>query len=749
MSIEKDILAFFARKDARPMRRRALARAVGHAGDDYPLFRAALRELEAHGRVACVKGRRYALAERVKVKERGARRQARRALPRLAGTLDVKAAGFAFLRPEEAGEADVYIPARDLGGAMDGDRVAVELLYERAEREPRRGKKPRRGRSDAARAGSPPRRRGRVVEVIERVRTHVVGTFRKQRAGAHVVPDDPALGELVRVAKGGVGGAHAGEKVVVRFTRYPSRAESAVGEIAEVLGRAGDLEVETTSIVREFGLREEFPGEALAEARAFAPGIPELERGRRADYTAQPACTIDPLDASDFDDAIYVEKVAKGWRAHVHIADVGHYVAEGSALDREAVARGNSAYLPGRWIPMLPEALSSGLCSLRPGEERLARTVVIDFDASGRRRRYRLERSVIRSAVRLAYREVPSILAADAAAPDVPPGVAESLRAAKALAGVLRARRLAAGSLELDVPEVRVLVDARGETVGLEKRAHDASHSMVEELMLAANRCVAEELARREVPGIYRVHEEPDEEGLRAFARAAEGFGVPLKPPYTRARIGEAVDRARELPGFEALQFALLTSLKQARYSARAEPHYALAFHPYCHFTSPIRRYPDLVVHRALSALYATGRPAAPARPKERRLPMDDREAREARCAHLAAHTSVTERRAEEAERACVRLRQIDWLRTRRERVHRGRITGVKKFGLFVELEGVWLDGLLPFANLDDDRYVAARNGLEAVGRHTRRRLRVGERLDVRIVRLDLSARAVELAPVS
>lgn len=717
MTDRDEILGFLSSPQYRPMRRRELARAMGATGSDYDDFCDVLGELENEGLVYLARGRRYAISEREK------------RVDGVPGVFISKGA-FGFVRPDAA-DGDFYIGGAHLGGAMDGDRVLV-----------------------APRKGHGPRRSGRIVRVLERRAEEVVGILRAGPGGPYILPGERPSEEGVEIStRQDIRDQDLpiGHKVAARITRYPSGSRPAAAEIVEDLGAAGTLAAETAAAIRELGLRERHPPEVLDEAEQLPDALPEDEIGRRVDYRSQQCFTIDPVDAADHDDAVYLEKHSDGWRLYVHIADVTWYVRDGSALDLEARARSTSVYLPGRVLPMLPTRISSNLCSLRPNEVRAAQTAVMDFSPQGERRGYRIQRSVIRSAGRLNYGQVRRLLEGSPQPGDeLPAETVELLARMRDFSQVLRARRFAAGSIFLDMPEVRVRVDREtGETLAIEQRQQDFSHQLVEEFMLAANRAVAEHLVGVELPGIFRIHEVPDEEKLRTLAEYLKSYKLTLKPPYTRGKLQHILESVRGKPVEQAVCFATLTSLKQARYSAVPSEHYALAFEPYCHFTSPIRRYPDLVVHRQLAGLYPANSPelsghAPGGRRKGARADVADRRRAGSMMESMATHASLMERRADEAERRLTRFRQLELLKKMQVAESGGVITSVTEFGMFVRLDEFLVDGLVHVASMAD-HYNFLRHRQELVGLRTGRRWRPGARVDVRVVRVDPATGRLEL----
>jgi ribonuclease R len=718
MITRDDILEFLASPDYRPMRRRALAKALDVSKKRYPDFRDVLADLEVEGLVRLGRGRRYELV--AEGEEAG--------VDGIPGAY-ISKGDYGFFRPDDGGD-DYYVGRLHTGGAMDGDRVLLE---------------PRRSRG--------PRRAGRVIRILKRETEEVVGVLREGWGHPFILPGERSADEGVKViAPPGrsIDEFPYGNKVVARITRYPSRSRGPEAELVADLGAAGTAETETAAAIREFGLREEFPPEALAEAERLPEAVPEEELLHRVDYREQRCITVDPPDAADFDDAVHLERTDRGWRLYVHIADVAWAVPAGGPLDAEARERSTSVYLPGQVLPMLPPRVSSLLCSLLPGQARLAQTVVIDYGPDGERRGYRIERSVIRSALRLHYGQVRRLVeGAPRPGEEVPDWARDSLREMHEFSQKLRARRFRAGAIFLDMPEIRVEVNETGETVAVREHRQDFSHQIVEEFMLAANRAVASFLVNMELPGIFRIHEAPDEEKLRELATFVKSFGISLKPPYSRRKIQKLVESVKGQEHEPTVMFAVLTSMKQAVYSGADDEHFALAFRPYCHFTSPIRRYPDLVVHRALERLYPPGESALDAvgqggRRKGRRAQVADRRGAAARMETLAAHCSQMERKAAEAERRLTRFRQLELLDRNKVAEHSGAVTGVTDFGLFVKLDDFFVEGLVHVASMVDRyRYLPRRQ--ELVGTRTGRRWRRGNRVTVRISRLDLATGRLEL----
>jgi len=704
--IRERTLALLARKDYRPLDKIDIAHKLGLTGGERVTLRKILRELERSGEIARIRKNRYVLPAEADL---------------VTGTLSIHQAGYGFLITETPGEPDIFIAAENTGTAMHGDRVVARIT--RDEAYPRA--KDRRGR-----------REGRVIRILERARDTVVGTLEQSRNFYYVVPDDPRLVHDVYVqlpARAKLPKAPGrGDKVVVRLEPWESRHVNPEGEIVEVLGPASAPGVDMLSIIRKYDLPTEFPRPVIDEANRIPEAIALRMLEGREDLREKFIITIDPDDARDFDDAIHVDKIdppETGWRLGVHIADVSAYVNPDSALDREARRRGNSVYLPDRVIPMLPERLSNGVCSLNPGVDRLTHSVFIQFDKSGHAKNVRFAKSVIRSAHRLTYKQAYSIL--QSAPRD---RLSEHLHKAWALASLLRRRRFEHGSLDLDFPEVKVHVDANGEPLKLERVENDESHQLVEECMLAANEAVARELKKRAIPTIYRVHENPDPEKLAEYREFALSFNYKVGDLTHRAELQRLLASIRGKPEEQALKIALLKSLKRARYFPQPLGHYGLAKNNYTHFTSPIRRYADLVVHRALAQ-----------RDEKRRSRTDM-----SQIASVAEHISTTERVAAEAEIEAVRMKKLEFfqrqLDERNPQVFRAAIVDVRNYGIVVELPDVLITGLIHVSSLTGDFYVFEPAQRRLIGRRFRRRFAVGDELRVFVARVDRFKRQIDFA---
>lgn len=642
------------------------------------------------------------------------------------GTLQVHGGGNAHLLSETPGVKDLFVPAAHLGTAMHGDKVVVRI------------ERSRRGDQE-----------GRVIRVLERVNSKIVGILQRSKNFFYVKPDDARMQRDVNVPSAKT--AQVGDKVVVQLEPWIDPHLNPEGEIIEVLGLASAPGVDMISIIRKHDLPMEFPPEVLREAEAIPESVPESESARREDCRGQFVLTIDPDDAKDFDDAIHVERTQHGWRLSVHIADVSHYVRPGTALDREARQRGNSTYLADRVIPMLPERLSNGVCSLKPRVDRLTTSAFIDFDKSGAIRKATFAKTVIHSAARLTYRQAFAILENKPVPPtpnyerggrvhldakpvpvDVTPELRERVVVAWELASVLRRRRFEQGSLDLDFPEVKVWLDDEGRAERMERIENDISHQLVEECMLAANEVVAREIKNRAMPSIYRIHENPDTDRLNEFREFAASYGFRAGDLSQRREVQKLLASIKGKPEEYAVKLQFLKSLKRAAYDTNPIGHYGLAKVNYTHFTSPIRRYADLVVHRVIAREKAGDAKSL---------------------AEAATHISKTERTSADAEKDSTQLKKMEFfqrqLTARKPQEFTAIVVEVRAMGVFVELPDIQITGLIHVSALGQDFYEFDATRQRFIGRRSRSGYQLGDRLTVVVARVDASRRQIDFAPVS
>ena len=664
---------------------------------------AALESLMAEGRIVRTKGDRHILAD---------------AADLIPGVIQITRGGRGFVQPDAPGQTEISIAESATDTAMHGDRVLVRLNLK-----PLGLRKP----------AGPEERSGSVVRVLERSRSRFVGTLERGKKFLHVTPDDPRLPSAVHVPEPRDVGrpARIGDKVVVEILGWESRHVPPEGEVIEVLGAPDEEGVDMLSVLRHYDLPLHFPKPVLQEALSIARSRPDNQPSReectgRTDCRRHRVVTIDPDDAKDFDDAICVQREADGrWRLWVHIADVSHYVRPGTALDQEARKRGNSTYLVDRVIPMLPEALSNELCSLKPDLDRLTKCVEFVLERDGRVAHAKFYSAVIRSQRRFTYQEAFAILQRE------PRDATESmLHDAHGLAQKVRARRFANGSLDLDFPENKIRLDEQGRVLRIERMENDVSHQLIEEFMLLANEAVAGRLLALNRPAVHRIHESPKEKRLNDYREEVLSHGVRCGNLSHRPEVQKLLAKLGTLPIGQALKIGFLKSLMRARYATEALGHYGLAKKQYTHFTSPIRRYADLVVHRALFE----------------RVHLQHEEAR-----RIADHISTTERNSADAERDSREVKLYAFLEAQlnaeQPQTYAGLVTDVRNFGFFVDVAELGMSGLVPLSALADDFYIFDPGRGQLLGRRTHRLIRLGETLPVQILRVDRVTKRIDFRP--
>ncbi len=639
------------------------------------------------------------------------------------GRLQVASGGYGFVIRASGEGRDLFIPADRLGAAWDGDRVLVRV---------------------SGKASEDGRQTGEIVRIVERSNDRIVGTLEYARGYAILRPDSPRLRERILLTPESVGRLDAGLRIVARMIWPEDSGEhDPFGEVVEVLGEQDDPDVETRAVIVNYDLKDAYDDDTLAEAAAVPDHVTGSMMEGRTDMRDVPTFTIDGADAKDFDDALSVERIPdkKGekpnhrgmLRVGVHIADVSYYVAEGTSLDTEAMQRATSVYLPGKVLPMLPEQLSNGICSLVEGHARLALSVLVDVTREGEVHAVKFKETVITSDARLTYEQVQAFAEGDR----LPSGKRKLERDVKVLLNLTRALRdgrLGAGALNFDFTEAKVDVDEEG-ALHLQPIRSNAARQLVEELMLLANRLVAEELQKRDVPALYRVHEDPSEAKIEALQKALARLGYELDLAHASPMDLQKILRAAAgKPEANLVNTLLLRSLKQARYAAENLGHFGLAFANYLHFTSPIRRYPDLVVHRAVRAML------------QHRLSPTLKERMRSDFPDLAAHASERERQAEKAERDLAKYYYARWARDHVGEAYSGVISGVTGFGVFVSLPN-GVEGLMHVSHLDDDYYVYLEDSLSLLGKSSRKSYRMGDRVDVRIYQANPTARQIDLVP--
>jgi len=635
---------------------------------------------------------------------------------RLTGVYRRTSGGYGFVTPAvSAGaakaEQDIFIPAGKGLDAAHGDIVLVRLTGKRG--------RPR---------GNP---EGEVAQVIERETNQFVGTYFESGGQGLVQVDGRMFNMPILVGDPGAKGARPDDKVVLEMVRFPSHVHDGEGVIAKVLGQRGDPGVDTLSIIHEFNLPGEFADDALEDARDQASKFDESIDDDRRDLTGETIITIDPVDARDFDDAISLQRIENDhWLLGVHIADVSHFVPTNSALDREAHDRATSVYLPDRVIPMLPEVISNNLASLQPDKVRYTKTVFIEFTPSGARVATDPCAAAIRSARRFTYEEVDAYLADRAGWKKKLSGEVHGLLGRMhELAMILRKRRVDRGSLNLTMPEVKIDLDKDGRVSGAHLVENTESHQIIEEFMLAANEAVAQLLEDKEILFLRRIHEDPDPRKLKALTEFMHELKVPCESLESRFEIQRVLAEVAGKPEEQAVNYAVLRSMQKAVYSPLDEGHYALASDSYCHFTSPIRRYPDLTVHRLLDDLFHRRTPTAK---------LDELLA-------LGEHCSQREQRATAAERELTKVKLLHYFAERIGEEMEAVVTGVEEFGLFCRGLEIPAEGLIHVSSLSDDYYRFDRAAHSLVGRRAGNSFRLGDLVRVAIARVDIERRELDL----
>ncbi|MDB5293920.1 MAG: rnr [Phycisphaerales bacterium] len=696
----------------------------------YHAFRDALRELMHEGRV--VMGARGALMLPTQLEPHD----------EFTGSYRHNKRGFGFVVPTDpSSREDLFIPEGQNNGAITGDIVRAKITS--------------RGQKDGKAMYS-----GRVTEIVERTQRKFTGSLIRTGHEWTVLPDGNTFTQPILTPDAATRHIKPGTKVVVELTSYPDEYTRAQGVITEVLGKAGEKDVDLRSVIVQFNLPEKFPETVAEEARqAIAAFNPEEERGHRLDLTNELICTIDPDDAKDYDDAISLRQLPSGnWELGVHIADVSHFVPAGSALDEEAFARGNSCYFPGFVIPMLPEILSNGVCSLQEGVPRLCKSCFITYDEHAQPIATKFHNTVIKSAKRLRYREAQAILDNAEVIPhpegprsvdEYPAEVVELLHQMNALARRLQKRRLAQGQIVLDLPEVELILDQDGKVIDAVPEDTSFTHTLIEMFMVEANEAVARLLDSMGLPLLRRVHPDPEipnTERLRTFVQVS-GFKLPKQ--LDRKAIQALLQHVRGKPEAFAVNLAVLRSLTRAEYSPEPVGHFALASEHYCHFTSPIRRYADLTVHRLLDAYFAARdrTPHNGARGGRKKVKIDLEQVPSFdELVEIGRHISFTERRAADAERELRQIKLLELLKDKIGEVFNGVVTGITNFGVFVQIQAYLVDGLIRYENLMDDWWTVDEKAGVIRGERTGAKIGIGDVVKVYVVRVDVPRRELDLA---
>ncbi|MFW6034804.1 MAG: ribonuclease R [Halothermotrichaceae bacterium] len=705
MAAREKILSFMRESSYRPMTRNELFKKFDLTKEQQKRMKTLLDNMVCEGFVYKNSNGRYGIPEKMNL---------------IPGRIDGNKKGFGFLIPDDPTLEDVFISRENLNGAMHNDKVFLRYLQQKA------GK----------------RREGEVVKVIEHANKKIVGNFEKNKYFGFVVPDNKRIFYDLFIPKEEINGARQGQKVVAEITTWPHKKRNPEGKIVEILGNKGESGVDIEAIIRQLDLPQNFPEEVIRETENITMEITEEEIEKRKDLRDLPMVTIDGADAKDLDDAVSFEELDEGRvRLGVHIADVSHYVQEDNPLDKEALERGTSIYLVDRVIPMLPKKLSNGICSLNPQVDRLTMSAFITYQLEPLKIiDHEICTSVIKTNYRLTYDEVTEMLVNDNKKiqqqySDFYP----KLKLMNKLRKKLRDSRFQEGSIDFDFPEVKVILDDKGRPVELKKRRHGVAEQLIEEFMIAANRIVSEDMFWREIPFIYRVHDQPDIDRLQEFNEFIHNFGYHLKGQNNEVHpraLQELLDTVEGKPEERVINTMLLRSMKQAVYSPQNVGHFGLAIEYYSHFTSPIRRYPDLMAHRIIKEVLNKGFISSKRQDQLRE-----------RLYHVSEHSSLQERRAMEAERDSVELKKIEYMVDKKGEVFEGIINGVTNFGFFVELNNT-VEGLVHVEDLKDDYYHYNDKQLCLVGEVTKKIYRFGDKVKVKIDNINLDERELDFVVV-
>ncbi|MEG6584902.1 ribonuclease R [Dendrosporobacter sp. 1207_IL3150] len=703
MNLKDKILAFMRNDAYKPLTAEDLAENMELKGTDLAEFWDILQELEDNADIIKTRFDKFGVPERMNL---------------VVGRMSATSKGFGFVIPENPqtpDEPDVFIPPDAMLSAMHNDRVIARVHRQ---------------------SGHGRAREGEVIRVVNRANNKIVGTFESSRHFGFVTPDDQRVGQDIFIPKDEFNGAPIGSKVVVEITKWPEKRRSAEGKIIEVLGIKGDPGIEILSIIKKHNLPTHFPAEVDRAADKVPSAISEDEIAGRRDLRHLPIVTIDGDDAKDLDDAVYVERLKEGrFLLGVHIADVSYYVRENTPLDNEARSRGTSVYLVDRVLPMLPKRLSNGICSLNAHEDRLAMSIEMEIDYRGKVLSYEIFPSVIKVYKRLTYNVVRKILVDhDETLRAENQELLEPLENMERLCHILRDRRMRRGAVDFDFPEIKVKLNDAGEPIDLIKRVRTLSESIIEEFMLVANETVAEHMHARGIPFMFRVHEQPDQGKMEKLNNLLHSFGqsLPKSNEIRPSALQKVLSKIAGRPEERIISTVMLRSLKQARYEAENLGHFGLAATYYTHFTSPIRRYPDLIVHRLLRETFNSGDVSAKRRQKlAAMLP------------EIALHSSQRERAAAEAERETVDLKKVEYMAKFIGEEFDGIINGVTAFGIFVELES-GVEGLVRVSSMDDDYYQYVEEQYALIGERTKKVYRLGDPVRILVARANPEDRTID-----
>lgn len=703
MNLKEKILLFMQESAYKPLNAEDLALEMEIRGKELIEFWRALEELEHDAKIFKTRYDKYGIPEKMSL---------------VVGRLSLSSKGFGFVIPENPlteDESDLYIAQDDLKTAMHNDFVIARVNRQNLA-----------GRS----------REGEIVRIVNRANKKIIGTFDASKNFGFVIPDDKRIGQDIFVARENFNKAKVGAKVVVEIINWPDKQRSAEGKIVEVLGYKGDVGIEILSIIKKHDLAMEFPAEVEQEANKVPEQVMVDDSENRRDLRDKIIVTIDGDDAKDLDDAIYIERLANGnFLLGVHIADVSYYVRENTPLDKEARERGTSVYLVDRVLPMLPRRLSNGICSLNAGEDRLAMSIEMEIDYRGKVLKYEIFPSIIKVHTRLTYNIVRQILVDnDEALRQEHAKLMEPLENMERLCHILRNHRMQRGAVDFDFPEIKVKLDDTGKPIELVKRVRSLSESIIEEFMLIANETIAQHMHKIKMPFVFRVHEQPEQGKIDKLNNLLHNFGqnIPKSDEIRPKELQNILKKVAGKPEERIISTVMLRSLKQARYEAENIGHFGLAATYYTHFTSPIRRYPDLIVHRLLRETFRTGDVSEKRKQKLTAI-----------LPEIALHASQRERAAAEAERETVDLKKVEYMTQFIGQHFMGIINGVTAFGIFVELES-GVEGLVRVSSMQNDYYVYVEEQYALIGEHTKKVYRLGDQVEIIVANANIEERNID-----
>jgi ribonuclease R len=696
LSIRETVVEFMKEKIYKPISIYELAYALNIEKSNFKMFQDVIQEMEKDGEIIKTRTEHYGLPEKMGL---------------VVGKLQGHQKGFGFVIPEVE-EPDVFIPISNMGGAMHGDKVIAKVTREENE-----GK----------------RREGEIIRIVERGTKTIIGTYEDSKNFGFVVADEKRIHQDIFIPKGERNGAKTGQVVIVEITEWPDKRRNPEGRVVEILGNKGDRGIDILTIIKKYGLPEEFPPKVEAFAENIPSEIPEEEYARREDLRDLRMVTIDGEDAKDLDDAVSIERLQnKNYRLGVHIADVSHYVREKNALDKEALKRATSVYLIDRVIPMLPKKLSNGICSLNPKVDRLALSCFMEIDRSGKVLDHRIVESVIKTDERMTYTDVTKILKEDEELIKRYDYLVEDFQSMEDLCNILHKKRMGRGAIDFEFEESKIILNDKGKPVDVKPYEREIANRIIEEFMLAANETIAEHMFWANMPFVYRVHEDPDTDKLNIFNEFVHNLGYAVK--WTKEvhpkALQDIIEKIKGKKEETVVSTLLLRSLKQARYSPECAGHFGLAAKYYCHFTSPIRRYPDLIIHRIIKE-FINGQI------DENRTVRLKKEVE-----YASKQSSEMERVAQDAEREVDDLKKAEYMLDRIGQEFDGIISSVTNFGFFVELPNT-IEGLVHISDLDDDYYVYDERRLSLIGEKTKKIYRLGDDARIKVTKVDIELREI------